>query len=367
MTVLRAQKILIPPEFSLVKGPRLTYCYALIRRFPGGGFRVQKGFLVSVLIFASWVALTSCEPSKKITSSSSDIELSDRMHMTMDPALSQDERNLLISDLNRTLEFQVQVDPKSFYGKAFGTGDSSGVIQYLSDRVHYIVPESVDLQSRLSLGHDHSTALPLTLQSTIKAPLSDFAAMTSSNLYTMATNVGTVLWFEALAVAPDTLTFTVGDTHVALDSSRVGVVQMGQGYTLKHESRYAFPQLARIATLVHEARHSDCTGGLARADLTKLMDGDMPDKPGCGHLHVRCPAGHNYEGAFACDGEAWGAYAIQALYSAALVQNCSNCTAEEQNQAIVIFSDSLSRVIPVDDMLAGKLGNPDMSSSTVVY
>lgn len=316
---------------------------------------MQKRFLVSVLVFASWVALTSCEPLNGQISSTSDISLSDRMNMTMDPALTSDERSLLVSDLNKALDFQVKVNPTSFYGKAFGAGDSSGVIQYLSDRVHYLIPESADLESRLSIPHASS--------SSTNAP----SPTSAGGLYTMATNVGTVLWFEALAAAPSELDFTLGDMRIPLTSSRVGIVQIGEGYTLQKNGQYAFPQIVRIATLVHEARHSDCTGGISRSDLQKLQNGDIPENHSCGHLHVRCPAGHDYEGAFACDGEAWGAYSIQALYAAALVKNCSNCTAEEQNQALMIFSDSLNRVIPAEAMLAGKLGAPDMSSSTVVY
>jgi hypothetical protein len=183
----------------------------------------------------------------------------------------------------------------------------------------------------------------------------------------MALNIGTALWFEALAQSPKKLGFRIGDSVVPLETSRVGIIQMGQGYTLKKNGHYAFPELARISTIVHEARHSDCTGGMSRADLERVIAGDMPVSHACGHLHEVCPEGHEYAGYYACDNEAWGAYSVEGVYAAAIAKACKNCTDEEKKVGLMMASDALSRVIPLDDMMSGKLGDPDMSSTSEIH
>ncbi len=309
-------------------------------------------FLASVFALLAVTFFSGCEALKAKGSQTSRIERSEGIHFTMDPELTTEERELLSSDINKASQFQVQVEPKSFYGIAFGSGDASGAIRYLSERVHYVLPASVNLDSRIVFHQELSSFVGQN----------DFAG-----LYMMAMNVGTALWLQATQIAPHQIGFQMGNQVIPLTSSRVGIIQLGQGYTLKHNGEYAFPELARITTLIHEARHSDCTGGLIRSDLEKIEAGEIPEHHSCGHLHVRCPEGHDYEGAFACDADAWGAYSIEALYSAAMVKNCTNCTSEEQKLALMIFADSYSRVIPANDMLQGKLGLPDMSSSNKIH
>jgi hypothetical protein len=314
---------------------------------------VRKRFHVSIFMLAlSAVIFSGCDArTESVPAAIHEAEVSAKIDIKMDSALTLEERQLLISDLYQTMQYQLAVAPTSYYAKAFGGADADAAIHYLSERVHYVLPQSVDLGSRLTLA---SSSLGAQEQQ-------------ASQIYTMAINVGTALWFEALAQAPVQLGFQVADSVVPLDSPRVGIIQLGQGYTLKKDGKDAFPQLVRVATLIHEARHSDCTGGMVRSDLDLIKQGDLPENRSCGHLHVRCPEGHEYEGAYACDGDAWGAYSIEGLFAAGLVKNCTNCSTADQNVALVIFADSMSRVIPVDDMLAGKLGDPDMTSSTLIH
>jgi hypothetical protein len=305
--------------------------------------RAQK-FLSLGLFSLSLLALSSCELLPKNNVSLAAVQkagLSSELQIVLDPELSKDERNSVISDLNRAQTLDVHGEPGSYFAKIFGSPDNSGVMRYLSERVHYILPRAAKLDSRLS----HSTF----------------------RVYTLALNVGTMLWFEAMGDSPKPYSLRVGQTLVPIQSSRVGIIQLGEGYTLKDASPALTSPILRIATLIHEARHSDCTGGISSSDLEKLLTGDDPDKSNCGHLHVRCPEGHRYDGVYACDDEAWGAYSVEATYLTGIIKKCSNCSAEEKAIATTLFADSLDRVIPATEMLAGKLGDPDMSSSTVVH
>jgi hypothetical protein len=300
-------------------------------------------FISLGLLWFSLLGLASCENSTQSAQrwASQENKLFSKLGIVLDPELSPDERKSVTADLDRAQSLDVRGAPNSYFAKVFGTPDNSGVMKYLSDRVHYILPKSVKLDSRLS----HS----------------------SFRIYTIALNVGTMFWLESLADAPKPYFVHVGGSLIPIQSSRVGIVKLGEGYTVKDANPTLSSQMLRIATLIHEARHSDCTGGISSSDLEKLMLGDDPDKTNCGHLHVRCPEGHQYDGVYACDDEAWGAYSIEATYLSGIMKNCPNCTAEEKSVATTIFADSLGRVIPKNDMLAGKLGDPDMSSSTEVH
>jgi hypothetical protein len=264
-----------------------------------------------------------------------------KLSFTLDPDFTQTEHDALLNDVNRIQSLEIHEVPGSYFEKIFGSTENAGVIQYLSERIHYVLPHQIKLSSRLT--------------------------QDSSPIFTYATNIGTMLWFDALNKAPNPYAIRVGNLSVPVTSSRVGIIQLGLGYILKSSGSVASSQIQRISTLIHEARHSDCTGGINASDLELLWADEDPEKSNCGHLHVRCPEGHAYDGAYACDGEAWGAHSISAIYLAGIVKHCQNCTAEEKSLAATIYADSLGRVIPRDDMLAGKLGDPDMSSSTVVH
>jgi hypothetical protein len=320
--------------------------------------RIVENGLIKASTLGFWggmafavAALSSCQL-EKTTAIEHEGEVSTKMNVTLDRSVSVEERSLLVSDMYKLMKLDLQVRPQTYFDKTFAGVDADSVIRYLNTRVHYVIPASVALESRLGFFHDALAARRWA---------------TSSQIYTMAVNVGTALWYESLADGSGKLGFKIDENLVPLDSSRVGIIQLGQGYTLKDKGHYAFPQFARISTLIHEARHSDCTGGITRGDIDLIRQGEFPEHRECGHLHSRCPVGHNYEGAYACDQEAWGAYAVQGVFTASLVKNCANCSEAEQKVALAVFSDAISRVIPLDDMLAGKLGNPDMSSSAEVH
>jgi hypothetical protein len=166
---------------------------------------------------------------------------------------------------------------------------------------------------------------------------------------------------------PTEFGFKIGAREIPLTSSRVGIVKMGELYAKKKRSgAYVLPSVMRQSTLIHEARHSDCTGGITKADIERYKQDEMIENSKCGYMHSICPKGHQYEGYYACDDMAWGAYSVEAVYTAFVDKSCGNCTEAEKQVALAGAIDALSRVMVADDMLAGKLGEPDMSSSGVI-
>ena len=81
----------------------------------------------------------------------------------------------------------------------------------------------------------------------------------------------------------------------------------------------------------------------------------------CGHLHEACPAGHSLEGIIACDVHPWGAYVIDAIYSAAIVEKCSSCSEVQIQAANANLLDVIQRPIFFEELLDG------CRISTIVY
>jgi hypothetical protein len=165
--------------------------------------------------------------------------------------------------------------------------------------------------------------------------------------------------------------------NIPIDSTRAGLMFIGPGYTdqLKVKDKEGqirvkpLSVLYRTAILVHEARHSDCTGGLTRADLAVLKQvfqghRDMEDYNAidCGHLHVICPRGHDYGGHPACDSKPWGAYAVGAVFAQGAAAAAASVKEQAELEADAV--DSFSRLlIDLRAWKNGVYGLPDLSST----
>ncbi len=191
---------------------------------------------------------------------------------------------------------------------------------------------------------------------------------------TGAANIGTGLWFAGAVDKVDVVIINKGK-EIPVTSPRVGFMALGEGYvaSVKNKSgqTIVLPAEYRQSILMHEARHSDCPGGVSQADLDVVRKAtsaqifnDTYARRTCGHLHVRCPTGHPFAGLAACDDVAWGAYSVGALYGAAVVGSLSG-----NDKAILesVLLDFWGRNVGItkEDILAGKQGEPDMSSSGI--
>src|SRR5262249_43977453 len=107
----------------------------------------------------------------------------------------------------------------------------------------------------------------------------------------IAYNIGFLKWVQALAEGSTPKRIPVGNQWVTIPSSRaVGILGVSNTYLV-------LPSLSeRISVLIHEGRHSDCTGGLPLSDLESFrrtsrgLEGLFSiQNTDCGHTHILCP------------------------------------------------------------------------------
>lgn len=261
-----------------------------------------------------------------------------RLTLLLDPEMTVTDQSLLRDDIAALRDMEFSVSEETLFQKIFSGTTQLDVIRYIDERINFIVPDTQDLRSRLASSrflHD---------------------SQENNGPMVMASNIGTALWLERVAGNPDVSRFRIGEQQLEITSPRVGLIMLGEGYS------YRFDTLDRVGTLVHEARHSDCTGGLSDRDRALLRRNQLPANRACGHLHVECPITHEYGGIPACDAHPWGAYAVQAVFFSAVARECLGCDEEELQLAMLVGADSASRVLILDELLSGLHGFPDMSS-----
>lgn len=219
--------------------------------------------------------------------------------------------------------------------------------------------------------------------------------LSQESLTTGAMNIGTLLWYFG-ALENRTATLRIGGTSLQGDSTRVGIMIFGPGYKkyagLEDEPSLEYPAEFRNMILLHEARHSDCTGGITQKDLDVIRKAKNPKefernfkKFSCGHMHQTCPLGHQYSGQTVCEGQEWGAYAVGTLYALAVLPKFSGTRYErfmraqvlDQGQRVQIPTsrdgsynsftyDSMSELLDGRGKEGRVYGTPDMTSSGVL-
>lgn len=292
---------------------------------------------ISILLILSLLSLSSCGGDSDNNSGIQEEQASDNGIGAYDSEVSSTEREEFNQDVQRLENLPIDGSQIKKFPQVFGGTQSSNVKQFVDDRINYVLSVNTDIESRIS----------------VSGPLALF------NAETVATNIGMALWYQAKVLEPADLGFEINNNLLPVDSGRIGIIQLGN----------VFPRLStieQISTIVHEARHSDCTGGILRSDIERLSDGEVPENKKCGHVHVICPPGHPLEGVYACDSHPWGAYAVGFLYAGTVALACKNCSETERTVAEAVSIDSSTRLLyDVNDLLDGRLGEPDMSNSTV--
>jgi hypothetical protein len=267
-----------------------------------------------------------------------------QLQISLDASLTEKEREYLREDLKFTQSLKFKAGSSAYADVAFGSNSGSGILAYLDERIGHILGPEATIDSRFS-----------------------YTANTSadeSKAVTIATNIGMAVWLETIAQRRN-ISFFTNNSAIAVNDPRIGIIKLGRAYSVFDEaSGRPLNTVARTSVLVHEARHSDCTGGLSNSDFLNLAAGELPENRSCGHLHTICKSG-DYKGLAACDGREWGAYALGWLFAQQLSQNCESCNEAMKQTAMAVSIDSLSR-IPTElarEMRSGTLPPPDMSST----
>lgn len=255
-----------------------------------------------------------------------------KFDVTLDSELTSAERTSLKSSFN--LLENLRINGSSIYGfsKIFGGTRSSNVVNYLERRVNYILSENTNIDSRLMIP---------TIET---ARFLDYFAL----------NPSVFVWYKDVYYS-DRVLFVISNIPQEVNSSRFGVVQLGNIFTDSDA-------ITQAVTLVHEARHSDCPGGALLSDVVGFTEsGRTPQNKKCGQLHTDtiCPGS-------SCDGFAWGPYAIDFIYSLTIFKTCSSCTETQKIQAQTNANQVQGAAFDIIGTLNGVYGEPDMSNSIQV-
>ena len=152
----------------------------------------------------------------------------------------------------------------------------------------------------------------------------------------VAHNYGAAL-FESARKTGSHQAWIPGFGTIAVDSPRIGLVQLTQSYfdsmsdieVGPRTSRHPEEPLRRLGLLFHEARHSDGNGSDA------------------GYPHVTCPSGHSSASKLACDATPTGAYMIQSRFLQAAAEGCTECSASEKTILSYEAFQAKRQVMPV--------------------
>jgi hypothetical protein len=268
-----------------------------------------------------------------------------QLQISLDASLTQKERDYLKEDLKFAQSLKLKAGSSAYADVAFGQNSGSGILAYLDERIGHIIGPETTIDSRFSYTAN--------------------TASDESKAVTIATNIGMAVWLETIAQRRN-ISFFTNNSSIAVNDPRIGIIKLGRAYSVFDESSgRPLNTVARTSVLIHEARHSDCTGGLSNADFLNLAAGELPENRSCGHLHTICQSG-DYKGLAACDGREWGAYALGWLFAQQLSQSCESCNEAMKQTAMAVSIDSLSRIPPelAREMRNGTLPPPDMSSTT---
>jgi hypothetical protein len=251
------------------------------------------------------------------------------------------------------------------FSEMFGGTDAASVEHYYNDRIHYAFSQD-DLEN--------SSLTPTDIFK-YQGWENDPQAQTpdpSKGIVLGALNIGTGLWLLA-TLANEQATLLVEDQTIPITSTRTGIMMFGPGYaqtaTRSDGSIINFPVVYRQSILIHEARHSDCTGGLSQSEIAIMRSAQTEEDflkqiplPHCGHTHIVCPSG-TYQGVPACDAERYGAYKVGAEFTEAMIPSETDETARKMLQAMAI--DTESRFIDTGSKAPDELA-PNMTSAGVI-
>lgn len=191
-----------------------------------------------------------------------------------------------------------------------------------------------------------------------------------------AANLGTQYWLQGLIDGNQVDVHLKSGEVIPVRSPRVGLIIAGPGYKKQLTGRsgqaFQLPLAFRQAMLIHEARHSDCAGGIRRRDLSKARESknyeqfiERFESKSCGFLHSVCAKGE-LEGVAACEEQPWGPYAVEALFIDSALGQFERDSEEWQQLNALAISTKSRLTFDYSDLLDGKLGEPNLESSDQV-
>ena len=261
-----------------------------------------------------------------------------------DATLSRAQNLQIKKDLLDISKKKYDTPKVEYFAAAFGGANATSVLGYLNARIKAFLGQNVSAVIERSPGN------------------------IDKNAYLTAQNFGTLLWYNHFLTGGK-VTVNGSKRVYEITSMRAGLINILKGYVAvqsqeKNKESKA-RRLASSATLIHEARHSDCSEALTTQDADRIRKTNdlLQGNAKCGHLHVACPSTYgSLAGVNACDADFWGAYSLSGLYNQMIEQLCLNCSASEKEEARIGRIDSLARVLPFQQVQEGEaIPLPDMN------
>ncbi len=307
----------------------------------GGSLKTSLFFLLSLILLQA--SLVAC--GKDDTKISTEVGLVD-----------QDLAD--IQEFNSQGAARVDSEKKQIFTKLFGGRSGADLLNFFQSRVKYWITDETE---------DVRFPNRFRYVGWLQDPDPRMLASLSSNeskASMMAANLSTEWWLHSLLEGVPVRVSIRGET-VQVNSMRDGIIYVAPDYKETFEidgEQFDWPAAYRQGVLIHEARHSDCTGGIRPSDIALLkrytsylqVSEEFPRKE-CGHLHSLCPRGHDLAALPACDVAPWGSYEVEHYFIQAAYYNSKNF--QEQQILKAVAADTWDRI------LKPSTGDPDMGSS----
>lgn len=240
-----------------------------------------------------------------------------------DSSVPQEQQDLLNHDLDVLNSVDLPPGtPQDLQTAGIDSFQKSSVNKWLSDRTKIIVGESFN---------SNTPAAPYAPASGPPVLFSHYGIDASNGVKTVMTNIGASFYLDGKEKSAFYEMDVVGESLI-VKTPRVGVEQIGEALFSTNRlngspSNSMAASMLRLATLFHEARHSDGNGAHAA----------FP--------HTQCPSG-KYAGYYACETYANGAYSVQAVFATKFYQTCSDCSPAELQALLLVLADYKSRILP---------------------
>jgi hypothetical protein len=263
------------------------------------------------------------------------ISLSVSAKMTFSSGVKSAHEKAISNDLKFLSNFQFKKDAGSETLKVMEIDslDSKTLADWLSSRVSYVIHDQKFTKLKLFQAarfwdYEYPNIKPIIEQAKVKP---------TGNGVTVMSNIGTAIYYTGKSnnslLGIKIKTGILKSKKVNMTSPRTGVIQIGEGLFMRRlqinrsEPSSKSNSMGRLATLFHEARHSDGHG--------KFL----------GFFHAVCPKGHDFEGLNACDRNLNGPYTVGANILKEFLKNCESCDEYESERLKLRYLDSMSRVI----------------------
>jgi len=246
--------------------------------------------------------------------------------LNIEGAGGDEKRDFIVADIKNLLEID-------------GPLTHTNIEDWLFSRVNHIVPPNYNFKkvksSDKSFRYENPTAIPhediMIKVEDIQDNQKEFREMG-----VLMMNIGGLVYLSGKKEGVLYEMELNSGKNVEIKSPRAGVIIPGSQFKdfTKAEAKQGDNKaikILRLATLWHEARHSDGNG----ASL--------------GLLHDKCPNDHPAKGEYICENKRNGPYHIGAKMMRLMGNICSDCTTAENELLDELYLDSLGRITFTDE------------------